>query len=623
VRLLFVTWRDTPHPRAGGSEVLVDTLARRLSERGHDVGLLAGGPVGEHPYRVVRNGGTYSQYLTAPLRYLRHFRDADLVVDTVNGMPFFSPIWRRGPRLALVTHVHTEQWERYFPKRVAAIARRVERGSMRRLYRHTHFVTISPSTAEELIALGVDPARVHVMWLGAHVDLDAVPREPCRAPEPMFVALGRLAPNKRLDLLLDMWARVHPKTGGRLVIVGDGPERARLERRVAEEALDNVVFEGRVSEERKAALLARAWLLVHTADREGWGLVVPEAGLCRTPALAFDAPGVRDAVEHGVTGVLAADPEAFVEEWVALAEDEARRERLGRAAAVRAAGLSWDRTVEEFLDAARAAMRPDDRDAEGVHDPTKGIARSVRLLSLFRREAADPDRFYHFLARDTLRDVRRYQDPAGRVAVDIGGGPGYIAEALQGAGASCTVVEYSTAEMRLHDRTPDRAVQADGQALPLRDGSVQLVHSSNVLEHVPDWQAMLSEMVRVLEPGTGLGYLTFTNWYSPWGGHETSPWHYLGGRRAVERYTRRYGRPPKNEYGVSLFRLHIRDVLAWFAARADVEVVWVAPRYLPAWMRWIVRVPGVREVVTWNLVIVFRKRRDEVYTRREHYSDVA
>jgi ubiquinone/menaquinone biosynthesis C-methylase UbiE len=227
---------------------------------------------------------------------------------------------------------------------------------------------------------------------------------------------------------------------------------------------------------------------------------------------------------------------------------------------------------------------------------------------LFRTEATDPDTFYHYLANDTLRHVREYHDPTNGVAVDIGGGPGYIAEALKNAGAECTVVEYSSAELVLHARSPDRAVQADGQALPLRTGSIGLVLSSNVLEHVPDWEAMLSEMVRVLAPGAGLGYLTFTNWYSPWGGHETSPWHYLGGDRAVARYTRRYNRRPKNEYRVSLQKLHISQVLRWFARRPDVEVLWVGPRYLPEWMRWIVRVPVVREVVTWNLVVVFRRR---------------
>lgn len=242
--------------------------------------------------------------------------------------------------------------------------------------------------------------------------------------------------------------------------------------------------------------------------------------------------------------------------------------------------------------------------------PTRGLARSVHLFRLFLREGRDPDRFYTYLAADTLRHVRRYMDPSGVVAVDIGGGPGYTAEALRAAGASCVVVEYSAEQLGLHDRAPDVAVQGDGQSLPLRTGSASLVHSSNVLEHVPEWESMLSEMVRVLDPGAGTGYLTFTNWYSPWGGHETSPWHYLGGERAVARFVRKNGQRPKNEFGTSLYRLHITDVLRWFDARSDVELLWVGPRYLPEWARRIVKVRGVREVVTWNLVVVFRRKAD-------------
>ena len=76
----------------------------------------------------------------------------------------------------------------------------------------------------------------------------------------------------------------------------------------------------------------------------------------------------------------------------------------------------------------------------------------------------------------------------------------------------------------------------------------------------------------------------------------------------MERFEKRNGRRPKNEFGKSLFPLHISEVLDWFAGRDDLEVLWVGPRYLPEWMRSIVSVPGVREVVTWNLVVVFRRR---------------
>jgi hypothetical protein len=93
----------------------------------------------------------------------------------------------------------------------------------------------------------------------------------------------------------------------------------------------------------------------------------------------------------------------------------------------------------------------------------------------------------------------------------------------------------------------------------------------------------------------------------PWGGHETSPWHYLGGRRARRRYARKHGHEPKNKYGESLFPVTVRQGAAWARRQLAGEVLEMIPRYNPRWSYWLSRVPGVRELVTWNLVIVVRK----------------
>jgi glycosyltransferase involved in cell wall biosynthesis len=110
-----------------------------------------------------------------------------------------------------------------------------------------------------------------------------------------------------------------------------------------------VEVRGRVSDDEKRQLLQRAWLLLHPALHEGWGMVVTEAAAAGTPALAFDVPGVRDAIRHNETGVLASSEDQFTQEWIALAEDHRRREQM-RAAAKRAAqGTPWSATVDTFL----------------------------------------------------------------------------------------------------------------------------------------------------------------------------------------------------------------------------------------------------------------------------------
>ena len=143
--------------------------------------------------------------------------------------------------------------------------------------------------------------------------------------------------------------------------------------------------------------------------------------------------------------------------------------------------------------------------------------------------------------------------------------------------------------------------------LPVADATVDVCFSSNVLEHVPDPWRMADEMVRVTRAG-GLVYLSFNPWYAPNGGHETAPWHYLGGDFARHRYVRRTGRQPKNRFGESLFAVRVDAALSWARQCSAVEVLAARPRYHPSWAQWVVRVPQVREVLVWNLLLVLRKR---------------
>jgi SAM-dependent methyltransferase len=239
---------------------------------------------------------------------------------------------------------------------------------------------------------------------------------------------------------------------------------------------------------------------------------------------------------------------------------------------------------------------------------TADLARSIRLFRAFGKEQTDPDHFYGMLADDTVAQLSQFGELAGARVVDVGGGPGYFSDALRGAGAAVTCVDVDAGEMRgRRGGMPEGAVLGSALALPFKDSSIDICFSSNVLEHVPAPEQMADEMVRVTRSG-GLVYLSFTNWLSPWGGHETSPWHYLGGARAARRYQRRMGRPPKNHYGESLYAVSVGRALRWAKRNPAVRIETATPRYHPRWAAWVVAVPGLREVVTWNLLLVLRKR---------------
>jgi SAM-dependent methyltransferase len=240
------------------------------------------------------------------------------------------------------------------------------------------------------------------------------------------------------------------------------------------------------------------------------------------------------------------------------------------------------------------------------------LRRSVRLLSEFRFEQSDPARFYGALADDTVALVASLwtalcgTTPAGRTLVDVGGGPGYFADAFADAGMHYIGVEPDPSEMHAGPAGEPGAgtfVRASGMALPFADDSVEVCLSSNVAEHVREPWLLGNEMLRVTRPG-GLVVLSYTVWLGPFGGHEMGLTHYLGGARAADRYARRHGHRPKNDYGSSLFAVSAADGLEWAASTGALVAAF--PRYHPRWAWWTVRVPLLREFTVSNLVFVLR-----------------
>jgi SAM-dependent methyltransferase len=236
-----------------------------------------------------------------------------------------------------------------------------------------------------------------------------------------------------------------------------------------------------------------------------------------------------------------------------------------------------------------------------------GFARARQLWTLWRNEVAEPEPFYTLLAREAVADLDRRHGPlAGRRIVDLGCGPGYYTRAFRAAGADVVPVDNSEAEMRLAGEPPAGAVIADAGDLPLEDASVDGAFASNLLEHTPNTPEVIAEIERVLRPG-GWGYISWTNWYSPWGGHDMSPYHFLGPRLGPRLYERRHGPPRKNSYGEGLWAVHVGPTVRLVRSRPGLEVERVEPRYWPR-LSVITRIPGLREVATWNCVIRVRRR---------------
>lgn len=363
--ILFLNWRDPSHPQAGGAEAFCWETARRFSEAGAHVTVFTARHPGSAPgsmsdgIRILRGGGTYGVYTAAARHLLRHRHAYDAVIDCQNGIPFFSPLFtpRWTADLCVVHHVHQSQFDMLLPRPLNVVGRLLEKQVSRRVYHGRPVVVVSPSTLEGIRRELGFRNPVYIVPNGSSLDgafsaSDGSP-DVARSRTPAIAVVSRLVPQKRLDLLVHaMPALMHKMPGIRLDIAGDGSELPRL-RHLAQRlgVSDAVAFHGRVSDERKWELLSRAWLTVVPSVAEGWGITVIEANAVGTPAVAFDVPGLRDAVQPGRTGWLLppdSDLAGAVADALAELTDADVRQRTAQRCRSWAATFSWESTAERL-----------------------------------------------------------------------------------------------------------------------------------------------------------------------------------------------------------------------------------------------------------------------------------
>jgi glycosyltransferase involved in cell wall biosynthesis len=354
VRVLIFTWRDARHPEAGGSETFVERVSDGLVSLGHEVTIFTAGYDGAVATETkagrtyLRRGGRYSVYARAGAHLLRSRKRYDVVLDVQNGVPFWTPLWTSTPAVNVVHHVHKEQWPEVFGPARARFGWWLESRAAPKVYARSTYLTVSDATRQELVSLGIDPQRVSVVYSGNDLPVgDSAVGLP-KAPHPQLVVLGRLVPHKRVELALEAVARYLPTYPDlRLAVVGHGYWESELRARAANLGVTGQVdFLGFVDDAAKQAALAQAWVQLLPSVKEGWGLVVLEAGFHRTPTVAFRAAGgTTESVVDRSTGLLADSDEDFVAHVGELLADATLREDLGRVAHDHARKFSWDGTA--------------------------------------------------------------------------------------------------------------------------------------------------------------------------------------------------------------------------------------------------------------------------------------
>jgi len=369
LRILVLNWQDRENPRAGGAEIHLHEVFGRMAGWGYPVTLVSSGWPGApgeallDGIRVLRTGGRLSYAAQAP-RFVRRrglLVEADVVVEDLNKVPLFTPLWAGIPQVLLVHHLFggVAFQEASFP--VAAATWLLER-PIPRVFHRVPTVAVSESTAADLTRRGMPRERITVIPNGIDSQYYRPDGDGVLFPEPSILYLGRLQRYKRVDLILRAAALLRDEgVLFRLLVGGKGRERDRLEALSRRLKLgDRVEFLGFVSEERKLELLQRSWAHVLTSPKEGWGITNLEAAACGTPSVASDSPGLRDSVKDGVTGLLVphGDVSALARALRRLLEEPALRDRLGREARRFALGFTWEGAARDILSVLGRAGAP-------------------------------------------------------------------------------------------------------------------------------------------------------------------------------------------------------------------------------------------------------------------------
>ncbi len=344
--ILIFNWRDPKNPQAGGAETYLFEMAKRWVSWGNRVVWLTAG-FKEAPHsevlegvHICRVGNRFTVYARAAWTYLTRFRNRfDVIVDAENGIPFFTPLFSLKPKICLIFHVHKRVFETQLPRLIGWLFVWLETRFMPQLYRGASFVTISNTTRDEMVANRFSTRPIEIVHSG--VDVDCVPG--VKSPYPLVSYVGRLKRYKRIDLLVQAFAKVRAEVpDARLVIAGSGDQEGPLRELVLNLGLESCVeIAGYIDDRSKVDLLQRSWCFVTPSSMEGWGIAAIEANACGTPAIAYDVPGLREAIVDGQNGLIVPEGTDLSEPILRVIQKNPLLQQLRFGAERRAAQFSW------------------------------------------------------------------------------------------------------------------------------------------------------------------------------------------------------------------------------------------------------------------------------------------
>jgi len=357
MNILILNWRDPKNPKSGGAEIVTMEHAKAWIKAGHKVTWFTSKFKNSKTeetidgIKIVRAGNYFTVYLLAPIFYLFTKNKFSLVIDEIHGIPFFTPFYVRKPKIAFIHEVAGGIWDYMFPFPFNKIGKALE-PLFFASYKNVVFMTVSNSTSDDLVKLGIRRKNIHVILNG--ISLKTVKAQ--KESNPTFIFVSRVVKMKGIEEVLRAFFYIlRELKDAKLWIVGDGDKKYidDLKETIKLYSISSKVkFFGKVDENKKFELLKKAHLLLHSSVKEGWGLVVIEAASQATPSVVYNVAGLRDSVKSGKTGIILKENNCkeMAKEAVGLFRDKKRYETLQRNSLAWAKSLNWKDATKQSLD---------------------------------------------------------------------------------------------------------------------------------------------------------------------------------------------------------------------------------------------------------------------------------
>lgn len=359
MRILILNWRDPLNPKSGGAEIVTLRHAKSWVKKGHSVTWFTTS-FPSAPYKevldgieIIRKGNSLTVYFFAVIFYFSLLKSFDIVIDEIHGLPFFTPLYVKKPKIVFIHEVAKEIWDYMYPFPINIIGKFIEPWYFK-LYKQTMFWVTAPSTVDDLESYGISRKHCNVILSPANnASVESLPK---KEKKLTCIFVSRLVKMKGIEEIIKSFAFIiREVVDAQLWVIGGGTVEYMnfLKKMAGDYGLkNNISFFGNISEAKKLEYMRHSHFLLHASVKEGWGLVVIEAASQATPAVVYNVAGLKDSVKNGVTGVVLSknSPQEMAREILKLTKDKRRYKFLQKNALALSKNLTWEKATKQSLE---------------------------------------------------------------------------------------------------------------------------------------------------------------------------------------------------------------------------------------------------------------------------------